>query len=221
MKCPGQDMKYWKDDAIFNEDCPKCGTSIEFYKDDTTRKCNNCDHRFVNPKMDFGCASYCQFAEQCLGTLPEDFVGSREDLLKDKVAVEMKRYFHTDFKAIRQATNAARYAENIGKAEGGNLAVILCGAYLHGTGLAIAESILEKVGASEPMVEEICGLLKTQDKVSQEAPLHAKIVHDALAVKHLQEQLKENLVEKDAAQQVIEQCLFTESAKSIAGSLLQ
>ncbi len=220
MKCPGQDMKYWKDDAIFDEDCPKCGTTIEFYKDDTTRKCNKCGHRFVNPKMDFGCASYCQFAEQCLGTLPEEFMGSREDLLKDKVAVEMKRYFQTDFKSIRQATNAARYAENIGKAEGGNLAVILCGAYLHGTGLAGAESILKKVGASEPLIMEICDILTSQESLSQDSPLQARIVHDALTVKHLQEQLKEDLVEKEEVEQVIAHSLFTESGKAIAGSLM-
>ena len=144
-------MKYWKDDAIFEVNCPKCGKVIEFYKDDTTRKCRHCDHRLVNPKMDFGCASYCQFAEQCMGTLPEEFMGSREDLLKDKVAVAMKRFFQTDFKSIRKATSAARHAENIGKAEGGNLAVILCAVYLHGTGLENARSILAKVGASEPL----------------------------------------------------------------------
>ncbi len=221
MKCPGQDMKYWKDDAIFDVDCPKCGNSIEFYKDDTTRKCSNCDHRFVNPKMDFGCASYCQFAEQCLGTLPEEFMGSREDLLKDKVAVEMKRYFQTDFKSIRQATNAARYAENIGKAEGGNLAVILCAAYLHGTGLDGARTILHKVGASEPLILEICGLLESQANLHQDSPLQARIVHDALALKQLQNDLKKSRIEVEAAQQLIEQQLFTESAKTIASTFLQ
>ena len=159
MKCPGQDMKYWKEDAIFEVDCPNCKGLVEFYKDDTSRKCNACGHRFVNPKLDFGCASYCQFAEQCLGTLPDEFTGAKEDLLKDKVAVEMKRFFQTDFKAIRQATTAARHAENIGKAEGGNLAVILCAAYLHGTGREAAQRILRKVGASDPMIEEICALL--------------------------------------------------------------
>ena len=104
MKCPGQDMQYWTDDAIFEVNCPECDAIVEFYKDDTSRKCPKCEHRFVNPKLDFGCASYCQFAEQCLGTLPENFLGSREDLLKDKVAVLLKRHLKTDFKSIREAT---------------------------------------------------------------------------------------------------------------------
>jgi hypothetical protein len=221
MKCPGQDMKYWKDDAIFDANCPKCGTNVEFYKDDTTRKCRKCDHRFVNPKMDFGCASYCQFAEQCMGTLPEEFMGSREDLLKDKVAVEMKRYFKTDFKSIRQATSAAKHAENIGKAEGGNLAIILCAAYLHGTGLEGSQLILQKVGASEQMVLEIRGILETQAKLSQDASLHQKIIHDALTIKQFQDDLKENRIEIESAQQLIDQKLFTESAKVTVAAFTQ
>jgi hypothetical protein len=43
---------------------------VEFFKDESTRKCKNCGHGIINPKMDFGCAAYCKFAEQCLGELP-------------------------------------------------------------------------------------------------------------------------------------------------------
>ena len=158
MKCPGQDMKYWKEGAIFDVQCPQCKYIVEFYKDDTSRKCGNCGHRFVNPKMDFGCASYCQYAEQCLGTLPEEFAGAKDNLLKDKVAVQMKRFFQTDFKRIRQAIATAQFAENIGKAEGGNLAILLCTSYLHDMKLEEAQAILKKVGAVEPIIKEITEL---------------------------------------------------------------
>jgi len=220
MKCPGQDMKYWKDDAIFEVNCPKCNSIIEFYKDDTTRKCSHCQHRLVNPKMDFGCASYCQFAEQCLGTLPEEFIGSREDLLKDKVAVEMKRYFHADFTSIRKATTAARHAENIGKAEGGNLAVILCAAYLHNTGQEGARSILQKVSAGEQMIVAIFQLLDEQASLAPDASVEAKTVHDALTINQIQDDLKEHRIDPDKAKQLIEQQLVTASAQSIAAALL-
>ncbi len=213
-------MKYWKDDAIFEANCPKCGSIIEFYKDDTTRKCSHCQHRLVNPKMDFGCASYCQFAEQCLGTLPEEFMGSREDLLKDKVAVEMKRYFHADFKSIRKATTAARHAENIGKAEGGNLAVILCAAYLHDTGQESARSILQKVGAGEQMILDIFRLLEDQASLGPNTFLEAQIVHDALTINQLQDDLKEGRIDTDRAKQLVDQQLLTASAQSIAAALL-
>ena len=221
MKCPGQDMKYWKDDAIFEVSCPKCDKAIEFYKDDTTRKCGHCGHRLVNPKMDFGCASYCQFAEQCLGTMPEEFMGAREDLLKDKVAVAMKRFYQTDFKSIRKATSAARHAENIGKAEGGNLAVILCAVYLHGMERENARSILTGVGASEPLIEEITQLLNIHKNLVKDETSAAGIVHDALVLEQLQDDLKKDRIERTAAQQLAEQQLFTKSARSIAADSLQ
>ncbi len=209
-------MKYWKDDAIFEVSCPKCNNAIEFYKDDTTRKCGHCGHRLVNPKMDFGCASYCQFAEQCMGTLPEEFMGSREDLLKEKVAVAVKRSYQTDFKSIRKATGAARHAENIGKAEGGNLAVILCAVYLHGMMLDSARSILTGAGASEPLIQEITQILETQKDLAGEGAAAAGIVHDAIVLEQLQDDLKKARIGRAAAQQLAEQQLFTETARSIA-----
>lgn len=222
MKCPGQDMKYWKANAIFDAQCPKCKATVEFYKDDTSRKCGGCGHRFVNPKMDFGCAAYCPYAEQCLGALPDDFAGARDNLLKDKVAVEMKRFFQTDFKRIRQATATARFAENIGKAEGGNLAILLCAAYLHDTGLDAAQAILRKVGAGGPMITEICELLNhTKRALESDTPLQAKILYDALALRHLQEDLKENLNGSIKLQQASETKLFTVSARALAISLAE
>ena len=55
MKCPGQDSRYWQSDAIFDAKCPECGADVEFFKDDTTRKCKNLDgfiasySRYRNP----------------------------------------------------------------------------------------------------------------------------------------------------------------------------
>ena len=46
--------------------------------------------------------------------LPE-LVAQQENLLKDRVAIEMKRYFKSDFKRIGHATRVARHAEKIGK----------------------------------------------------------------------------------------------------------
>jgi len=28
MKCPGQDTRYWKEDAIFEIECPSCKKSV-------------------------------------------------------------------------------------------------------------------------------------------------------------------------------------------------
>jgi len=212
-------MKYWKENAIFEVACPKCQAPVEFYKDDTSRKCSSCGHRFVNPKMDFGCASYCQYAEQCIGALPEEFTGGKDALLKDKVAVEMKRHFQTDFKSIRQASSTAQFAENIGKSEGGaKLAIVLCAAYLCGTGLAAARTILQKVGANEQMVEEIRLVLAEQEEQECRS-LPAQILHDALILRTVQERLKEQPAGAEELQQHATK-LITASARNMAASLI-
>jgi hypothetical protein len=65
MKCPGQDTRYWHPGDIFEVPCPHCGTRVEFYKDDPTRRCPSCRQRFVNPRLDLGCLEWCEHAEQC------------------------------------------------------------------------------------------------------------------------------------------------------------
>ena len=159
MRCPGQDMRYWKYDSIFEVKCPYCGNPIEFFKDDSTKKCKNCGKRVPNPKMDFGCAAYCQFAEQCLGDLPPELMESREDMLKNRVAVEMKKYFKKDFKKISHALKISRYAEQIGKEEGVPLGIVLCAAYLADfDDLDKAKEILEQLGAKEELINEVMNL---------------------------------------------------------------
>ena len=71
MRCPGQDLRFWKPEDIFEAQCPKCGSRVEFFKDEVRRKCR-CGHEIVNPRMNFGCAQWCQYAEQCVGVLPDD-----------------------------------------------------------------------------------------------------------------------------------------------------
>ena len=46
MKCPGQDMRYWKPGDIFEVPCPECGEPTEFYKDEVQRLCRRCGTRF-------------------------------------------------------------------------------------------------------------------------------------------------------------------------------
>ena len=236
MKCPGQDSRYWKAEAIFDEKCPKCGNSVEFFKDDTARKCSQCGHRFINPKMDFGCASYCEFAEQCMGTLPPELLAEKEDLLKDRVAIEMKRYFKTDFKRIGHATKVARHAERIGKMEAGNLAVILCAAFLHDIGIPeaerkynstaaryqeqegppIAREILDKLGAKEALIDEVCDIIGHHHHPKEDDDVNFKVLYDADLIVNLEEQIKENPKEEEQLEGLIAKAFLTESGKSEA-----
>ena len=184
MKCPGQDTQYWNEDAIFETECPECGHPMEFFKDDATRRCGGCQKKIVNPKMDFGCAAYCKFAEQCLGTLPEEFVAQREDLLKDRLAVEVKRYLGTDFKHIGHAAKVANFVEKIGKKERANLPVVLCAAYLYDIGAknarekygsdeqqylekespGVARELMAKLGAKEELVNDVIDIIRHRSR---------------------------------------------------------
>lgn len=240
MKCPGQDTQYWNKEAIFETPCPECGTIIEFFKDDTSRVCKGCGKRMVNPKLDFGCASYCQYAEQCLGTLPKEFLANRDDLLKDRVAVEMKRYFHTDFKRIGHATRVARYAEAIGKAELGNLAIILCAAYLHDIGIKkaeekynsnapkyqeiegppVARQILEHLKAKADLIEEVCDIVGHHHHPRDEETLNFKVLYDADLITNLEEAQKKTPLERARLEAIINKSFLTQSGREQAAKVL-
>ena len=240
MKCPGQDTQYWKPGAIFDAKCPECGHSVEFFKDDTTRKCPSCGHRFLNPGLDFGCASYCQFAEQCIGNMPPELLAEKEDLLKDRVAIEMKRYFKADFKRIGHATRVARYAERIGKKEAGNLAVILSAAYLHDIGIheaekkhnstaaryqelegpPIARSILEKLGANEELTDEVCDIVGHHHSPREDESINFKVLYDADLIANLEDKKKEKNTKKERLEKVIETSFMTDGGREEARSVL-
>ena len=240
MKCPGQDSQYWKPGAIFEVKCPECGTEVEFFKDDTTRKCSNCGHRFLNPRLDFGCASYCPYAEQCIGDLPPELLAQKEDLLKDRVAIEMKRYFKRDFKRIGHASRVARYAEQIGRKEGANLAVVLSAAYLHDIGIKeaekkhqstaaryqeeegppIAREILTRLGAKEELIDEVCDIIAHHHHPEENETLNFKSLYDADLLTNLEEREKDSPIDPEKLKKIVEGSFLTRSGADLAGKTL-
>jgi len=236
MKCPGQDSRYWKPGSIFEAKCPKCGHEVEFFKDDTARICRQCGHRFLNPDLDFGCASYCQYADQCIGNLPPELIEQREGLLKDRVAIEMKKYFKRDFKRIGHAGRVARYAEKLGKSEGGNLAVILPAAYLHDIGLEeaeqkypgeadkyheqegepIAREILTKLGAKGDLIHEVCDIVARHHQAKEQENLHFKVVYDADLIVNIEEKIKDQSVPRPWVEKKINRSFLTDSGRALA-----
>jgi putative nucleotidyltransferase with HDIG domain len=240
MKCPGQDMQFWKPGAIFEAKCPKCGNEVEFFKDDPTRKCPKCGHRFLNPSLDFGCASYCPYAEQCIGNLPPELVAQKEDLLKDRVAIEMKRYLKQDFKRVGHAIRVARYAEQIGREEGGSLAIILCAAYLHDIGIkeaerkhqntaaryheeegpAIAKEILYRLGAKEELINEVCDIIGHHHHPGDEESINFKSLYDADLIANLEEKQKKDAADPEKLTDIIEKSFLTESGRDLAKKVL-
>ena len=202
MKCPGTDMKFWKPGDIFDIDCPKCGKKVEFFKDEVKRKCS-CGHIIVNPNIDFACAEWCPYAEQCVGAVPEEVKAKQRQELRDsareRIGLEMKKYFGTDFKRVNHALKVARHAEQILKIEGGNPLVVLGAAFLHDIGIheaekkhgntsghyqekegpPIARKILNRLDIEKEIVDEICDIIGHHHHPREEETLHFQILYEA------------------------------------------
>jgi hypothetical protein len=93
LRCPGQDQRFWKSGDVFDVKCPGCGRSVEFFKDEPKMKCRNCGRMVANPRIDLGCAEWCQYAQQCLGGSAVKGIG----VIRDKLD-EMKKVFGEDQK---------------------------------------------------------------------------------------------------------------------------
>jgi hypothetical protein len=242
MICPGQDTRYWKPGDIFEAPCPHCSHAVEFFKDESTRKCRQCHHLVTNPRMDFGCAAYCKYAEQCLGELSPDLLSKRKDLLKDRVAVEMKKYFRQDFRSINHAVRVARYAEQIAAVEKADLAILLSASYLHGIacpeagsdgpssgavcgGVGSVGTLLEGLGATGELIEEVLGTIKAlREGVEDGMTINARILRDAHAITEWQQREEEGLAPGASSRVTIAEAthgLFeTEGGRTIARKIL-
>ena len=204
-------MRFWKPGDIFDTQCPKCGKRVEFFKDEVRRKCR-CGHEIVNPKLDFGCAQWCPYAEQCIGAVPEEVKekqkSEQRDLLKERIALEMKKYFGTDFKRTNHAIKVAKYAEQILKMEGGNPLVVMGAAYLHDIGIleaerkygshsghyqemegpVIAKEILERLGVQKEMTDEICDIIGHHHSPREEETLNFQVLYEADGLVNIEEE---------------------------------
>ena len=236
MKCPGQDSRYWSADAAFEVKCPKCGNAEEFFKDEPTRRCKKCGEKLVNPNMDFGCAAYCKFAKECLGDLPPELVAQRKELLKDRVAIEMKAYFQKDFKRIGHAVKVARYAEKMVREEKGDPAVVLSAAYLHDIGIKeaerkyqsnaapyqeqegpiIARNILTNLGADPELIEEVCDIVGHHHHPRKQETANFKVVFDADQIVNLEEKLEDAPLSSGKLTEKINRSFLTETGKQLA-----
>jgi len=241
MKCPGQDMRYWKPGDVFDTRCPKCGAKVEFFKDEVRRKCRSCGHELVNPKMDFGCAQWCPYAEQCIGAVPDEVKAKQreaeKDLLRERIAFEMKKYFGTDYKRVNHALKVARYAEQILKMEGGHPLVVMGAAYLHDIGIReaerkygsssgkvqekegppIAKEILERLNVQKEVAGEICDIIGHHHSPREEETLNFQILYEADCLVNIEE----DGISKDRqkVEQIIEKVFRTVTGKKLAQEL--
>jgi len=240
MKCPGQDMRFWKPGDIFDAPCPKCGRRVEFFKDEVRRECR-CGHEIVSPKLDFGCAQWCPYAEQCVGVVPEEVKerqkAEERGLLRERIALEMKKYFGTDFKRVHHAIKVARFAEQILKMEGGNPLVVMGAAYLHDIGIheasrkygshsghyqemegpAIAREILERLNVKKQVIDEVCDIIGHHHSPREKETLHFQILYEADGLVNIEEEgISKN---REKVEQLIRKVFRTATGKRLAEEL--
>lgn len=231
MKCPGQDSRFWKPGDIFEIGCPRCGSPVEFFKDEPTLRCKKCGHKIVNPKTDFGCAATCKYADQCLGELPPELFARRKEILKDRVAAAVKRFFKQNFKQIGHAVKVARFAEEIAREEGGDLAVVLSAAYLHDVGVrgagspeeegaGIAREILEDLGAPTEMIDEVCDIIRHHHYPREQETPNFRAVYDGDQIANLAKKLESSPMSREDLAAVIDRSFLTGGGRRLARKVL-
>jgi len=200
LKCPGQDIRYWKPDDIFDLPCPVCDTAVEFLKTDRRRKCQNCGYTFRNPRLELGCAQWCAYAEECLGFVPEKTpLDLERGPVVEQLIAEMKSQFGNDYKRIAHALLVFEYAQELLRAEGGDARVVTAAALLHDIGIKEAERkhgssapryqeiegpplarrIMEETGLDEPTIEHVCRIVGSHHSAGDIDTPEFRIVWDA------------------------------------------
>ncbi len=195
VRCPGQDQRFWKPEDIFDVKCPSCGQAVEFFKDEPKLKCSKCGKIVVNPKIDLGCAEWCQYAEQCLGVS----VVKNLRVIRDKLIDDMKKIFEVDEKRIDHALAVLNYTEQIQAAEGGDPLVVKAAAVLHDIGIHAAESkhgssaakyqeiegppiakeILAQYDLDEALIEHVCKIIANHHSATDIDTIEFRIIWDA------------------------------------------
>jgi HD superfamily phosphodiesterase len=233
VRCPGQDQRFWKPEDIFEVQCPGCGGTVEFFKDEPKLKCRKCKQMVVNPKIDLGCAEWCQYAEQCLGVN----VAKNLRVMREKLIEEMKNVFGDDRKRIEHALAVLDYAEQIQNIEGGDPLIVRAAAILHDIGIheaerkygssaskyqeiegpRIAEEILKGYDISAEAIEHICRSIANHHSAKDIDTIEFRIVWDA-------DQLVNLLTDSSRAsneklQEIIDKTFKTDEGRRLAAEL--
>jgi HD superfamily phosphodiesterase len=169
-----------------------------------------------------------------VGAIPEEVKAKqraeKENSLREKIALEMKRYFGKDVKRIDHALMVAHHAEEIIKREGGDPLVILGSAFLHDIGLSkgqeddhfqetegpsITREILERLGIKKEPTEEICDIIGHHHHPREKETLNFQILYEADWLVNM----KEKGLPREEVQAVIEKSFKTEAGRRLAEEL--
>ena len=226
-KCPGQDTRFWKPNDVYAVECPKCGKPVEFFKDDIRRRCKKCGHMFINPRLDLGCARWCQYADQCVGAIDkEEF--------KEIIILAMKEHLEGDQKRMDHALKVLEFAEKILEKEEGNPKVVIAAAILYDIGvhevgknperakesnqeknnLPAVRGILERSGSKAEVIEEVCQIIESHHHPEKIDTLDSKIVYDAVLLAHLRDEY--DIKDRARLKGLISRTFLMDTGKKIA-----
>ncbi len=177
IKCPGQDTRHWKPGDIFTAECPKCGAEIEFFKDDTRRRCAWCGHLFYNPKIELGCAEWCQYADKCVPDLVKEKQAMQS--FKEILVERVKAILAGDQQGQERLEQAVKYATELLKAEGGDPKVVFAAVILKPVSLSQARELLAELETEPEITADIISIL---DGSAPAADLSRQLVQDVLTL---------------------------------------
>ncbi len=182
--CPGQDTRFWQPGDIFNSRCGNCGNVLEFFKDDASQRCKKCGTKVQNPKLNMGCAQWCEHAKECLGYDPKDRDNAEamsESLgfdmsIADRILAEIKLKFGEASDFYREASGFREKAEMMIDIQGGKPRIIipaamLCNSRDHegamksridsGDGVTgVARIILKDAGLDAVSIDEVTDIIR-------------------------------------------------------------
>lgn len=187
LKCPGQDPRFWKPDAIRDAECPACGEKVEFFKDDLMRRCRNCGHRFRNPFLDLGCAEWCKFAEQCIPLLAR--AGGAEDAegpLKDQLLSAMREKAGLSPERMKRALSMLDEIEQLLPQSDADARIVVAAALLRFLSnnaeecARKARDIMAENGFDDADIEGVCELIRPLRDGNENASIEAELLRKAM-----------------------------------------
>jgi len=234
--CPGQDTRFWKQGDIFEAACAHCGYSIEFFRDDASRRCPRCGKRVANPKLSLGCAQWCEHAEKCLGFDPKTLAlrEEKEASLADQLVEAVKAEFGDDQRRITHALLVLERAQEILRHEEANPRVVVAAALLHDIGIReaerkhgsaaghfqelegppIARRILEALDLDEETIAHVCRIVGSHHSGRDIVTPEFRILWDADWLVNLGEECAG--MSREKLEETIEKVFRTETGRALA-----
>ena len=132
---------------------------------------------FYNPKIELGCAEWCQYAEKCVPDLVRAKKAAQN--FKELLSEMVKSHLEGDPAAWDRTAKGVKYAQDLLKAEGGDPKVVLAAVLLHRVEPDQAREFLSELETEPEIVEAVAELLAGQGAARD---LNRQIFQDVLAL---------------------------------------